>query len=303
MAGPLLCYNCDMPGHFAREFPYPRRTCFSQQSNNVSSFPSLSGIAPPMAAANDSFPTQAPLLALPALPNPSHSSNSAPSKALVPRHPWWKLNQEKLDRVYEFMASELEARQEAIHERERLLREDEERRKIEEAEEKALRKLKELQDFEDRISMIVGTKINEACDLFLGKADMGKATGAVDNSRIPNDRFRIRPNIDLEKERVEKQVELLRQEHEFIKKQMEELTRSIRQAGVKRTSARVCITRPLDAPARGKARVMGVGTPPSHDFEKLLKAYNFVKEVKRIADLEVQAIKDKFDRVVAKLVR
>ncbi|GBG66496.1 hypothetical protein CBR_g63079 [Chara braunii] len=215
---------------------------------------------------------------------------------VVPRESWWKLNQDKLDKVYEFMASELEARQEAIREKERQLKKEEEKRKAKEAEEKALRKLKERQDFEERIGSIVGTKINDACELFLGKSDAMRA------SNVPEV---LRTHDDIDRERLERQIEILRREYEAVKKNMEELTRSIRLSGnaMKRTGVGVCVTSPPEAPARGRAKIIGVDTPTSDDFQKLIKAYNSVKEGKRLADMEVQALKDKFERVVSRLVR
>ncbi|GBG64991.1 hypothetical protein CBR_g48740 [Chara braunii] len=224
---------------------------------------------------------------------------------VLPRQPWWKMNQEKLDRVYEFMASELEASQEAIREKEKLLKEEEERRRAEEVEEKALRKLKERQDFEERISSIVGTKINDACELFLGKADQARSMPALADNRCREGNIGVRHILDLEKERLEKHIEQLRREHETIKKNMEELTRSGKQTGnaLKRSAAGVCITSPPEALVRGKARVVGVATLTSDDFQKLLRAYNSVKEGKRIADMEVQALKERFEKAVSRLVR
>ncbi|GBG82910.1 hypothetical protein CBR_g36437 [Chara braunii] len=86
---------------------------------------------------------------------------------------------------------------------------------------------------------------------------------------------------------------------------MEELGRSVKQGvlGSKRAAAGVCISSPPEAPARGKSIVIGVGTPTSYDFEKLLKAYNSMKEEKRISDMEVQALKERFEKAVAKLVK
>ncbi|GBG71057.1 hypothetical protein CBR_g8356 [Chara braunii] len=73
--------------------------------------------------------------------------------------------------------------------------------------------------------------------------------------------------------------------------------------GSKKIRGRSLRQQPPEAPGRGKAKVIGVGTPTSQDFEKLLKAYNIVKEGKRIADLEVLALRDRFEKAVAKLVR
>ncbi|GBG69970.1 hypothetical protein CBR_g4798 [Chara braunii] len=142
---------------------------------------------------------------------------------------WWKLNEDKLDKVYEFMASELEARQEVIQEKEKQVKEEEERRKAREAEEKASRKLKERQEFDDRISTMVGMKINNACDLFLGRSEGARIGGIGEGARTFSNRA-VRPSLDVDKERLEKQIELLRREYELIKKQMEELTRSSRNA-------------------------------------------------------------------------
>ncbi|GBG85332.1 hypothetical protein CBR_g39899 [Chara braunii] len=193
------------------------------------------------------------------------------------------------------MAAELEARQEAIREKEKLIREEEEKRKIKQAEEKALKKQKERQDFEERISSIVGSKINDACELFLGRADISKNT----------DQMRCTcGNDDLEKQKLEKQIDMLRLEYEYIRKQMEKLTRSVGQVGHKRAASNVCITSPPEAPARAKARTMGAAaTPSTQDFNKLLKALSNMKEEKRIAELEVQALRERFERAVGKLVR
>ncbi|GBG75010.1 hypothetical protein CBR_g19524 [Chara braunii] len=216
---------------------------------------------------------------------------------MVPKHPWWKLNQEKLDKVFDFMASELEARQEAIREKERKMNEEEEKRKVKEAEDKALRKRKERQDFEERIGKIVGSKINDACELFLGKSHAQRHVAAPESSQ--------RTHIEVERDRLERQIDTLRREYESIKKDMEKLTRTVKLSGnaLKRSGAGVCITSPLEAPARGKARVVGVGTPTFDDFQKLLKVFNTVKESKRIADMEVQALKERFERAISKLVR
>ncbi|GBG69115.1 hypothetical protein CBR_g3813 [Chara braunii] len=175
------------------------------------------------------------------------------------------------------MAMELEARQEALREKERQLKDEEEKRKIKEAEDKAIKKAKARQEFEERISNIIRSKINDACELFLGRADQAKAAmaGADGRRRMDLENPGIR-QIDIEKERMDRQIELLRQEYECINKKMDEI---------------------------GKAKVIGVGTPTSQDFEKLLKAYNTVKEGKRIADLEVLALRDRFEKAVAKLVR
>ncbi|GBG85145.1 hypothetical protein CBR_g39711 [Chara braunii] len=215
---------------------------------------------------------------------------------MVPKQSWWKLNQEKLDRVFEFMASELEARQEAIREKEKLLKEEEEKCKAKEAEEKALRKRKERQDFEERIGSIVGSKINHACELFWGRSDTQRHVSAPDASR--------RSHIEVERERLEKQVDTLRREYETIKKNMDELSRTVKLSGntLKRSGAGVCIASPPEAPARGKAKVVGVETPTSDDFQELLKAFHTVKEGKRIADMEVQALRERFERAVSKLV-
>ncbi|GBG69184.1 hypothetical protein CBR_g3883 [Chara braunii] len=216
---------------------------------------------------------------------------------MVPKQSWWKLNQEKLDRVFEFMASELEARQEAIREKERLLKEEEEKRKAKEAKEKALRKRKERQDFEERIGSIVGSKINDACELFLGKSYAQRHVSAPDASR--------RSHIEVERERLERQVDTLRREYETIKKNMDELSRTVKMSGntLKRSGTGVCITSPPEAPSSGKAKVVGVGTPTSDDFQKLLKAFHTVKEGKRITDMDVQALRERFERVVSKLGR
>ncbi|GBG72147.1 hypothetical protein CBR_g11080 [Chara braunii] len=216
---------------------------------------------------------------------------------MVPKQPWWKLNREKLDRVFEFMASELEAKQEVIHEKERLLKEEDEKCKVKEAEEKALRKRKERQNFEERIGTLVGSKINDAGELFLGKSDAQRHVATPDSSR--------RTHIKAELDRLERQVNTLRREYESIKKNMEELTRTVKLSGnaLKRSGVGVCITNPPEAPARGKARVVGVGTPTSDDFQKLLKAFNVVKEGKRIVDMEVQTLKERFERAISKLVR
>ncbi|GBG72057.1 hypothetical protein CBR_g10992 [Chara braunii] len=192
------------------------------------------------------------------------------------------------------MVGELVAKQEAIKAKERLIKEEEEKKKTKEAEEKALRKQKERQVFEERLSSIVGSKINDACELFLGRADNLKS---VDRDR------RTRVNDDLEKTRLEKQVDMLRKEYECIRKQMEELTRSVGQAGLKRAGSNVCIASPLEAPARGRARTMGTSNPSTQDFHKLLKAVNDTKEEKRLAEMEVQALRDRFERAVSKLVR
>ncbi|GBG63041.1 hypothetical protein CBR_g34740 [Chara braunii] len=299
MSTPRFCFNCNTRRHFARDCPY-RQPSFPHQPR-ASAFPPLS---PPPSAANSSMrsTSQAPLLALPPPPstqsaNLNPNSNFSSGQIMVPKQPWWKLNQEKLDRVFEFMASELEARQEAIHEKERLLKEEEEKRKVKEAEEKALRKRKERQDFEERIGTIVGSKINNACELFLGKSDVQRHVAAPDSSRTTH--------IEVERDRLERQVDTLRCEYESIKKNMEEFTRTMKLSGnaLKRSGAGVCITSPSEAPARGKARVVGVGTPTSDDFQKLLKAFNAVKEGKRIADMEVQALKERFERAISKLVR
>ncbi|GBG75688.1 hypothetical protein CBR_g20313 [Chara braunii] len=295
-----MCLNCNMAGHFARDCPY-RQPSFSQQPNGFRS-PSFLPLPPPSIHSTPGS-SQAPLLALPppSPPSVSQSSNGNSNQAIVPTHPLWKLNQDKLDRVYEFMASELEARQEAIREKEKLLKEEEERTKVKEAEEKALRKLKERQDFQERISNTVGSKINDACELFLGKSDTALAAGERRGSR---EQARTRTDNDAE-ERLQKQIEQLRMDNEAIRKHMEELARAIKlsTAGAKRPSGGVCIASPPEAPPRGRPRVMGVGTPTSQDFQKLLKAYNQVKEGKRTADLEVQALKERFERAIDKLVR
>ncbi|GBG81230.1 hypothetical protein CBR_g31902 [Chara braunii] len=200
------------------------------------------------------------------------------------------------------MASELEARQEVIQEKEKQVKEEEERQKAREAEEKASRKLKERQDFEDRISTMVGMKINNACDLFLGRSEGARTGGIGEGARTFSNRA-IRPSLDVDKDRLEKQIELLRREYELIKKQMEELFRSSRNVGMKRSGTGVCITSPPEAPPRGRPRAVGISTPTQNDFDKLLKAYNTMKEGKRIADLEVQAIKERFEKAVARLVR
>ncbi|GBG71994.1 hypothetical protein CBR_g10933 [Chara braunii] len=290
-----------MAGHFARDCPY-RQASLSEQSNGFrpASFPPLpppSGISPPVSS-------QTPLLALPPPPSlsVSQSGNTNTNQAIIPRQPFWKMNREKLDRAYDFMASELEARQEAIREKERLLKEEEEKKKVREAEEKALRKLKERQDFEERISNIVGSKINDACDLFLGKTHPARSSA---ERREPREQPRTRLEDDTEKERLQKQIEQLRMDNECIRKSMEELSRVIKAstAGAKRPSGGVCVASPPKAAPRGRPRVIGVGTPTSHDFRNLLKAYNQVKEGKRAADLEVHALKERFERAIDKLVR
>ncbi|GBG85587.1 hypothetical protein CBR_g40316 [Chara braunii] len=266
-------------------------------------------VFPPLPPPSNNAPahqSQVPLLALPPPPRTNPSGSTSPGQAIVLRQSWWKLNQEKLDRVYDFMAFELEARQETIREKERLLKEIEEKQKVKEAEEKALSKMKERQEFEERIGTIVGSKINDASELFLGRADQAKATTASGEvgRRIGPEKTAIK-HLDAEKELMEKQIGLLRQEHEFIKKRMEELARTMKQTstGTKRPATGVCITSPPEAPARGKSKVMGVGTPTSQDFEKLLKAYNTVKEGKRIADMEVHTLRERFEKAVSKLVR
>ncbi|GBG61618.1 hypothetical protein CBR_g22415 [Chara braunii] len=297
MASRGFCYNCNMAGHFARDCPYRQPSLPQQPSGFRVPFP------PPPHSSPLASPSlsRAPFLALPP-PPPSPTSQPNGSQALVLRQPLWKLNQDKLDRVYEFMASELEVRQEAIRERERLLKEEAEKKKIKDAEDKALRKLKERQDFEERIGTIVGTKINDACELFLGKVDLNRMAGERKTSAE-----HARPRIDeeAEKECLRKQIEQLRIENEWIKKNMKELSRTIKQsvADTKRTGAGVCITSPPEAPARGRPRLMGVGTPTSQDFQKLLRACNSIKEGKRAVDMEVQMLKERFERAIGKLVR
>ncbi|GBG91233.1 hypothetical protein CBR_g52115 [Chara braunii] len=183
-----------------------------------------------------------------------------------------------------------------------MLKEEEDRKKAKEAEDKALRKLKERQDFEERIGAIVGTKINDACEIFLGKTDKDRIS-PTDPARARGVQLRGRATVDVEKEQLEKQIEVVRREHECIKKHMEELTRTLKQtsAGTKRAGSGVCITSPPEAPARGKARVLGTGTTTSSEFQKLLRAYNLMKEEKRMADIEVQALRDRFEKAMAKL--
>ncbi|GBG85803.1 hypothetical protein CBR_g40612 [Chara braunii] len=301
MASHGACFNCNMPGHFARDCP-SRQPSFPQQTNGFrSSSPSYPPLRPPPTLSSP-VSSQAPLLALPPPPPPSTSQSGNMSPAIVPRQSWWKLNQEKLDRVYEFMASELEARQEAIREKERHLKEEEEKKRAKEAEEKALKKMNDRQDFEDRISNIVGNKINDACELFLGKVDSARIIG---ERRGPVEQPRLRVESDAERDRLQKQIEQLRVENEWIRKQMEELSRTTKnsRAGAKRPGGGVCIASPPKAPAHGRPRVMGVGTPTSQDFQKLLKAYNQVKDGKRAAALEVQMLKERFERAIDKLVR
>ncbi|GBG58641.1 hypothetical protein CBR_g40 [Chara braunii] len=102
-----------------------------------------------------------------------------------------------------------------------------------------------------------------------------------------------------------KQIEGLRLEYGHIKKKMDEMYRSLKQniTSIKRPAMGVCISSPPEAPVRGKSKVIGVGTPTSQDFEKLLKAYNSVKEGECIADLEVQALRERFEKAVARLIR
>ncbi|GBG66450.1 hypothetical protein CBR_g61493 [Chara braunii] len=304
-----------MPGHFARECSYRPPGYSPQQQSGYPSqhlsrsaglppLPPSNGAAPPLLSHTNAHHSHSPLLALPPPPT-SQASSPISGQAVVPHQNWWKLNQDKLDCVYEFMAMELEAQQEAIREKERQLKE-EQKRKIKEAEEKALKKAKERQEFEERISNIVGSKINDACELFLGRADQTKPplVGTDNRRRVVLENAGPR-QFDAKKERMDKQIEVLRQEYEYIKKKMDEMARSFKHnvTGSKRPATGVCISSPPEAPARGKAKVAGVGTPAPLEFEKLLKAYNAVKEGKRIAELEVQALRGRFDKAVAKLVK
>ncbi|GBG87921.1 hypothetical protein CBR_g46289 [Chara braunii] len=232
----------------------------------------------------------------------------------------------KVEKMWSWMAEEIEERQRLKREKEENKRKEEEERRRAEAEEKRLAEIKDKDEFKASIGKMVETQMHSVCEEVLGKKGSqgeqpvlpttieirrrtasteaeGKTISESDSLLAKDEEIARLKQAVADMQRLSRQPQVVQQEQELtalrldnqhliqdvicLKEQVGELVKLTKSGG---SAVVVGMT---SAKEKGKA----IHTPTAGDYVKLSDAYRRLRDDRDMAEREVQDLKERINRI------